>query len=73
MNGISNLAVLKPKGISDDALANNPKIIGKKLHFFPKAFIFAAAKTEKVVISGRRGVLDAKTIRLRSNPLNLGR
>lgn len=33
-----------------------------------KAFIFAAEKTELVVIFGRRGVLDEKTIRLRSDP-----
>jgi hypothetical protein len=41
---------------------------GEMLQVSKKAFIFAAAKKELVVISGRRGVLDEKTVRLRSDP-----
>jgi hypothetical protein len=47
---------------------NLKKNWGEMLQVSKKAFIFAAAKKELVVIFGRRGVLDAKTVRLRSDP-----
>jgi len=59
-NDISGFARANQTEILDGTSANGSKKFAKCYTIFKKECTFAAEKTEKVVIFGRRGVLDAR-------------